>query len=448
MRPKTKIQKDVVRLRKKYPKPNSYQINWAYKNLFKHYVYVTDKNNTCLECNHVWSGKYIRCPNCKTKLTNLNEEGKKKRTITDNFTFAVYDTYKGFQIIRYIYVQRTCKSNKKPEWFWNTIVEHWINEINGSHVIIARLVSMFGYYRRCQFNLSSEMEVRGDSNTHYIFPDGTYPKIKLIDNLFRNGYDGSNTYDYHDAYFFHLILSSTAAETLLKTRNIELFKKMVPYEKEINIFWHAIKICFRHNYDIMKDFTMWIDYMKYLHYFKKDTHNPQFICPKNLKKEHDKWMDKKAKIDHKIFLEKQAKWKLKEEERLKQQEIERQDKLKKVYKIKKKYFDISIPGDGFNLIVLKSLEEYREEGKLMHHCLGDSYWMDNKSLILSARNNNKRLATIELSIPNAKILQCRGNSNSKPKIYDKVINLIEDNKTLFIKPKRIKRNAIQTINVI
>jgi len=42
-----------------------------------------------------------------------------------------------------------------------------------------------------------------------------------------------------------------------------------------------------------------------------------------------------------------------------------------------------------------------------------------------------------ISIPEVEILQCRSAFNKKPRRYNEIIHLIEDNVTLFHNPKRI-----------
>lgn len=45
---------------------------------------------------------------------------------------------------------------------------------------------------------------------------------------------------------------------------------------------------------------MWNDYIDLLLYFKKDVRNAKYICPKNLKVEHDLLMNKKRSIEAKL----------------------------------------------------------------------------------------------------------------------------------------------------
>lgn len=46
---------------------------------------------------------------------------------------------------------------------------------------------------------------------------------------------------------------------------------------------------------------------------------------------------------------------------------------------------------------------------------------------MSARIGDERIATIEISLSQMRVLQCRGYDNSTPKQYDEIIKLINDN---------------------
>ena len=66
------------------------------------------------------------------------------------------------------------------------------------------------------------------------------------------------------------------------------------------------------------------------------------------------------------------------------------------------------------------------EGKAMHHCVGNYYTRED-SLILSATINGKRIETVEVSLSQMKVLQCRGVCNSNTEYHDRIIRLVEDN---------------------
>ena len=55
-------------------------------------------------------------------------------------------------------------------------------------------------------------------------------------------------------------------------------------------YWNSIKICIRNSYTI-SDGSMWRDTINLLQHFGKDTNSPKYVCPADLKAEHDKWKE-------------------------------------------------------------------------------------------------------------------------------------------------------------
>ena len=99
--------------------------------------------------------------------------------------------------------------------------------------------------------------------------------------------------------------------------------------------------------------------------------------------------------------------------------------------------DVAKPSDCH---VLESVDEFKEEGDKMHHCVFDCEYFNRKDcLILSARNKKtgKRIETIELSLSTFEIIQqrakCNGESPYKAEIKDLIINNIGQFKKLVIK---------------
>ena len=55
----------------------------------------------------------------------------------------------------------------------------------------------------------------------------------------------------------------------------------------------SFNICNRNHY-IIKDASMWNDYVGLLLYFHKDVRNAHYVCPKDLKTEHDLLVNKRG----------------------------------------------------------------------------------------------------------------------------------------------------------
>ena len=96
--------------------------------------------------------------------------------------------------------------------------------------------------------------------------------------------------------------------------------------------------------------------------------------------------------------------------------------------MKGKFFGLSFTDGLIVVSVLESVDEYYKEGNALHHCVGQSeYYLKPKSLVLSARIDNKRIETVELSLETFKVLQSRGLCNQDTEFHERIINLVQKN---------------------
>lgn len=182
----------------------------------------------------------------------------------------------------------------------------------------------------------------------------------------------------------------------------------------------SIKICVRKGYKV-KDASMWADYIDLLEYFHLDTHNAHYVCPKNLKKEHDRLVAKKEKLEAKLKAEEARKNAI-------QWEAE--------YKAKKgMYFGICFGNEDIQIAVITSVADMAEEGVTMHHCVyTNRYFNKANSIILSARDKEgNRLETIELDLRILEVVQSRGKYNKLTPYHDQIVSLVKENVGLFRK---------------
>ena len=96
--------------------------------------------------------------------------------------------------------------------------------------------------------------------------------------------------------------------------------------------------------------------------------------------------------------------------------------------MKGKFFGLSFTDGLIVVSVLESVDEYYKEGNALHHCVGQSeYYLKPKSLVLSARIDNNRIETVELSLETFKVLQSRGLCNQDTEFHERIINLVQKN---------------------
>ena len=98
-------------------------------------------------------------------------------------------------------------------------------------------------------------------------------------------------------------------------------------------------------------------------------------------------------------------------------------------KAKAKFFGLAFSDGHIAVRVLESVRELIAEGKAMHHCVG-SYHNKADSLILSATMDGRRLETVEVSISQLKVIQCRGVCNGKTEYHDHIVKLVNSNMPL------------------
>ena len=146
----------------------------------------------------------------------------------------------------------------------------------------------------------------------------------------------------------------------------------------------------------------------------KDTHNAHYVCPEDLQQAHDE-------VHRKL----RARQEREQEEHKRQKAQEDEARFQK---LKAPFFGITFTDGTIQVRVLESVQEYIEEGQALHHCVfTNEYHLKEKSLILSARIEGKRVETIEVSLETMQVIQCRGLQNKSTEYHDRIINLVHRN---------------------
>lgn len=422
MKPKTKFHFKILSI--KVPSLNAKQKKEVIKDFFKHTAVVTKtKGITCLECGHNFAVKQdnsllihsieneCNCPKCKTKLI---KDYTKKRKFFETNLFSILSIEEEMQCLRYFEVNQILVYGDKAKYNFYEVARCFINE-KGKVGIIGKL-SATSFYSKTYFNLSSDFSIRENVDKYKITCD-TLSDSVISPLIYRNGFD-NNTHNYSELELFSKLLSDSKMETLYKTGRMELFDYFFRYVsyKELEKLWPTLKICFRNNYKI-KDVGIWRDYINSLIYFGKDINNPFYVCPNDLNKEHDKYMNKKKLIMKKMALEERKRKRLEEEEQFK--------------KLKSKFFGLEFSNEIIKVKVLESIDEFENEGKVLEHCVYISdtkYYLKPDTLILSARVNDTPIETIEYSLRNNSIIQCHGKNNHDSKYHNDIIKLVNKNK--------------------
>jgi hypothetical protein len=436
MKPKTKLQVEVWDLQSKMSKPREHE---PYV-ISKHKFYYTThyKNLVCLECNHNWKPTQVwheevlgvECPSCKKNLikTATQNGGMASRIVT----YSIAQVVDRFQVVRYFSCWKHMSKCKIPRYSFCSLFEEWKDWDKNKRVIVGRTQSWSG-----DGFSSSDYEIRYVNNKGWggnpydgFVSDYNCPGAEILPRF--NKY-GLTKYKHDCDYRILLdrIQDSPKIETLLKARQKILLGFSLYKDSRHNAFWDSIKIVIRNKYKIT-DAGIWYDYLDLLRYFKKDLRNAVYVCPKNIHKEHNRLMKKKREI-----------LRLEEQERNRLQAIKRQQKLEKAIveyiERNKKFFDLELTKGNISITVLKSIDEFKEEGDELKHCVyTNEYYLKENSLILSAKVNGKRAETIELKLSDMKIQQSRGLSNKSTEHHEKIVSLLERN------IEKIKKIAIKS----
>lgn len=426
MKPRNKFEKAVLAQSEKLRPITKVQEKWAFRNCIDHYAYRLPKGRTtCMDCGHTWvmeqERKLCSCPNCKAELKVRNTRGRK---VQQKHYFTVLTTSGEYQVLRMFLLIATMEKGCKAKYYTLEIGHYWWNA-RGRKAIVA-FQRTWGRYVDT-FLFSSSFAIRGDNDAYkYAASSPIYPKFKATDILKRNGFKG----DFHDIAPTRLIsalLTDPRAETLLKAGQYPMLEHYLYRSFDMERYWASVKICIRNGYTI-KDGSMWRDMIDLQRHFGKDTNNRKYVCPSDLRAEHDRLVRKRIRQ--------------RELEQLAERRREAEKHEKEYRKLKGKFFGIVITDGTLNIRVLESVAEFAEEGTMMHHCVwANAYYLKKDSLVLSATIDGERIETVEVSLKTFKVVQSRGLYNKNTEYHDRIISLVDNNMSLIRKRTRTKKTA-------
>ena len=414
------VRKQATELSAKLKPITERQKDWAasYLGCF----YRSSRNTRyCLECGHSWKEKGLAnhddnctCPNCGKKLEYT-------KSFKDSAYFSIIQAKDGVQVVRMFWVQK-CFYRNTPACSWaSEVMQHFIFS-DGDTVTLSKQVNGLSQYFDVWVH-GSELRIRS-SRSYWadlrfgLGPYMIYPKRTYISELKRNGFNG-NFNGFTPQRFASLILSSPIAETLLKTKQKALFRSIPNGLRDIKKRWSSIRICIRNGY-VVKDASMWFDYISILEYLGKDILNSYYACPENLKKAHDHYLKKKKEQTRKIELKKMK-------ERIDEAQIEYEKK-------KKRFFGVKFIKDNLTVMVLENVGEFLNDGLILNHCVFENkYYEKENSLILSARIKNEPVETVEISLSDMRIVQARGENNKPSKYHEDIISIVNQNMNVIAK---------------
>ena len=360
------------------------------------------------------------CPHCG-KPMKIDHWAYNKRKCED--VVATRATYGDWNIVRYYNEILHCKVGRKAELELQEIGADWIKGGRTIHYI-SRIGGMYytKYWRdrTRHFADHSPESIIWDGTEHY---GDTH--LSLDAELSKRGISTSQLHGLKLTQILSYMEEDAHFETLWKQGDWEIAKF---FRKDLGRFWSEIRIARKNGYKI-DNLSEWRDMIYMLRYLGKDTHNPKYICPTNL---HDAHQAVLAEQNRRIEIEN-------ERRRREQDEINRrraEELMKKAketeeefIKRREKYFDLTINGVGFTIVCLKSIDEFKNEGDTLNHCVFRcGYYNKANSLILSARDaDNNPIETIEIDLQSFRILQCYGNHDSHTALHNEIVKTMNEN---------------------
>lgn len=420
MKPRNKKQQHIVELSGRLRPLTTPQMQWALNSTINHYGYRLKSGMcTCMKCGHEWletrNGMCL-CPECGTQI---EIKDTKERVIRDKSYFNVITTMEDYQVIRMFLMIVEMRKGMKAKPAYLEIGSYWIDPKGGKTVVA--IPRTLGCYVDT-FAFSTPLEIRNDGDAYmHVADQWVYPRIKVTDTIKRNGFKGS-CHHIHPVTLFHQLLTNPKAETLMKSNDIELLRYLCHNSEEVDKYWNTIKIAKRNGYKVT-DAKTWFDYIKMLERMGRDLNSPSLIAPKDLKHAHDEYVEK---------VNRQRRKEQREKER--QQAIEDKAKFEE---LKSRYFGMEMTDGVIEIHSIDSVDDYYEIGERNHICCGSAkYFLKEGTLTLTAYIGNKQIATIEISLDDYHIIQCRAFANGICEYTEQITDIINANKKMIAERKR------------
>lgn len=421
MKPRNKFERQVAASNERLTAISPKAIDWAYRHLVEHWAFRTSSGNTtCGECGHKFhhkgKGSFVKCPECGRQL---KIKDTLKRKIEESTYFSTLEAIDGLQVQRVSLLSVTYKKGEPKKVAFVEIFRLWLNA-KGQTALTSKNRTL-GHYLD-SFNWASPIELKsGISETHFIISNTyVYPRISLIAELKRNGMTNDcNRIDCHPFRLMKALMTDSRIETMMKAGHFGAVGYFVSHNDRLEQCWSSYKVASRHGYT-PHDWGMWSDLIRLLDRCGRDTRSTRYICPADLKAEHDRWLDKVTTAE--------------EKRRAKEQLVRAKAKEEDFLKSKSCYFGIVISDKDIEVSVLDSIEAYQAEGTAMHHCVFKcEYYAQNDSIILSAHDKSgNRIETVEFSLTENRVIQSRGHCNTNTKYHDRIVNLVNANAHRFI----------------
>lgn len=446
MKPRSRIEHAVLALAEKLPPITPRQRQWAFDHCFAPLAVVWPRKCQvrCLCCGQTMAydktvieqirkNSQYDCPLCGRTTRACDAKATNPGDFYTLKHFTILTTFRGHQLARTWEVRRFNDRNQPyAEYTCDEIFQIWITD-EGREVITGRQLHRSFNSTTWDFHKPLDIRHHNGGGTGQIYWDDVYditgnylyPQARITPLLRRNGWR-NDMLKYHNMIsmtdVWKMLLTNPTAEMLAKTGQRDLLLHMVRSGLKTLPFLHSVRIANRHGY-IVPDASMWLDMLQMAQELGRDTHNPQIVCPDDLRKAHDSLLAPVTRLRQRLERERKAREALEWEARYARE--------------KAPYLGITFGSSDIKFHVLQSVAEFAEEGKALHHCVfAGSYFTRPDSLILSARDTaGHRLETVEIDLRKMQIAQSRAVCNGNSPRHNDILQLVTDNMHLIRRAK-------------
>lgn len=421
MKPRSRFEKAVAASNVKLSAVSTKAVQWAVRNTVSHIAFRTSGHKcTCGDCgrkfDHKGKGKHTRCPHCRHKLEVTDTLARK---MEEKAYFSTIERVDDFHVQRVFLLTAITRKGKELETWQMEVCRLWLNK-DGKTAVTSR-ARVLGHYID-SFNWFSGIELRNMTEVHWVISGcPVYHRYSATRELRRNGMRGRLP-ECHPTRLAVALLTDSRIETMMKANDCKAVAYFISRPFDLDRCWQPYKIAKRHGYE-PEDYGLWCDTVRLLEKCGKDIRSVKYVCPKDLKAEHDRWLAKARQMEER------------------RRDMERMERAKAreadFYKEKSRFFGIVLSDDDIEISVLDSIEAFRAEGEKMRHCVFQcEYYAKPDSVILSAHDlSGRRIETVEFSLAEGKVVQSRGVCNSNTEYHDRIIKLVNDNAYRFLEAK-------------
>lgn len=441
MKPKTKEQEKIVKWTNQHDGPTPKQAAYARRHCFSDLILESCSTCVCTACKHTWRIKdtsvyKLKCPHCGKTMNVIHNH----RKYTQREYFTVLTTKANMQVIMWYLVARTVSKTRDDVCFAH-VGSEWITH-NGTRYSVELPRYTMSMYKD-QWIYGVPMQLRTKSTfARYCGTSAVYC-VRILPILKRNGWKNiSQFFDYNTEVMRNL-LSNKYFESWFKVGHYGVCQKWLHMENDYLCGYNAkptvtddmltlIRLANRKHiiFDTYEKWADHLDYIKDLVYMNQDIHNPKILFPEDFQAAHQALSERVCKRRHREAEIAQRQRYIELMERKAKKDLQTKTWLCKYAQC---FGNMHLASDGFTILPLVSMDDFKCEAAHMHHCIA-AYYGKLDTLLLSIEHNGKKCETAEIDLLGAgRIIQCRGVNNQPSDYHNDIVDILKGFMAEFIR---------------